>query len=318
VSAEPASRFHAADGRLHVWLRILSVLVVVLVAVSVANLPRVWLEGPAAELTQAATLFILAIGSFAWLTKRLDRRPVVSYGLRNDRGWWTDLLAGLFIGLLVGVVALLVLLAGGWTQITGVGAGTTAGEAAAALGAAMLLTVAAATWEELVFRGHLISNVGEAFARRRPPRSAAFRALLLSVLLFALLHAPELAAAGTAPPLIGIAHLIAMAALFGVAYIYTGQLGLPLGIHIGHNLAIHHLLGLHGELADESRSVLAATFDGPHWIIRMSGSAQLLGAAAGALSLWIWLKWRHQPIGPAAAITQPAPQAQYDAATSDN
>lgn len=134
-------------------------LVVVSVAVSVANLPRVWLEGPAAELTQAATLFILAIGSFAWLTKRLDRRPVSSYGLRNDRGWWTDPLAGLLIGLLVGVVALLVLLAGGWAQITGVGAGTTVGEAAAALGAAMLLTVVAATWEELVFRGHLMGGL---------------------------------------------------------------------------------------------------------------------------------------------------------------
>jgi uncharacterized membrane protein len=102
VNAQPASRFRAADGRLHAWLRIPIMLVVVFVAVSVATLPRVWLEGPAAELTQAATMFILAIGSFAWLTKRLDRRPISSYGLRNDRGWWTDLLAGLLIRLLVG------------------------------------------------------------------------------------------------------------------------------------------------------------------------------------------------------------------------
>lgn len=85
MSAHPASWFRAADGRLDVRLQILIVVLVGFVAVSLASLPLFWLEEPAVEITHAVALFILAIGSFVWLTRRLDRRSTSPYGLRNDR-----------------------------------------------------------------------------------------------------------------------------------------------------------------------------------------------------------------------------------------
>ena len=296
VSAATSSHLHAADGRLHAGLRILTVVLALIVGMSLAALPHLWYGRTLATFLQAVLMLPLMGAGFFLLAPRLDRRPVGSYGMQLDRGWWSDLVAGIVIGTVMVATAAAVLLGGGWAQVEEVWSpGTTEPAVAAALAAALLLTAVTALWEELVFRGHLIANAAERRARRRSARSAVAGGVLLSIPAFASLHVFSLDAPGTAPWGLALAHLLALGALLGVAYAFSGRLALPLGIHIAHNLSVVAIVGMRGEFSERSATVVRLGIDGPSWLVGMSGIAQLIGVGIGSAVLWAWLRRSGRP-----------------------
>lgn len=204
---------------------------VILVNVVAKGLVRIY--GPALKtaISQAGTLLpaLMALGASA-VCLRLERRPLASIGLRFDRRWLGEFALGT-----VGGIALLVAVA---LAIRATGAFHW--ERNAAWGGGQLLRGAwiylwAATFEELVFRGY-------PFQRLLQGGLGPNLTLALFAVLFGVAHLGN-------PGLIGAAKIwatlnIALAAvLLGLAWLRTGSLALPIGIHLGWNWCQGELLG---------------------------------------------------------------------------
>lgn len=87
--------------------------------------------------------------------------------------------------------------------------------------------------------------------------------------------------------------------LFQWAYLRTGSLWLPIGIHFAWNLLQDNLLNLPGERAGDALFGLATRQQGPGWIVGTSygievGFAGVLGVIAALAGIWVWTDRRNQ------------------------
>lgn len=98
---------------------------------------------------------------------------------------------------------------------------------------------------------------------------------------------------------------LAMGALFGLAYAYTGGLGLPIGIHLAGNLSFAQLFGLSGDFNGELAAIVRLDVEGPGWLAGPGGVAQLIAVAVAYLAVWGWLRRRHAPVHIHASIARP-------------
>lgn len=192
-------------------------------------LPLLLIRLPAIPITNSEFLAaqlasVIAVTAAVFLSRRwLDRRSISSLGLQLERRSGLDLLAGFLIaGLMMLLIFLLEWLAG-WLII---GAPEAAASPALhpAIGLlAMLAAFAATGWqEELYFRGYLLQNL-------RDGLNLAW-AVGLSTLLFSLAHFanPNASAAG-------LAGILLAGFFMAYAYLASGRLWLPIGLHIGWN-----------------------------------------------------------------------------------
>ncbi|WP_171006614.1 CPBP family intramembrane glutamic endopeptidase [Halalkalirubrum salinum] len=211
----------------------------------------------------------------------IDKRPIHTYGLQIDRRWGVDVLVGLIIGGAIPTVATVLGLLGGWI---------TAGEAVYTptatyvrdLGFAIVITVGIAAVEELVFRGYILSNAIEGLDFRwlsQPVTIAT--ALGLSALLFALIH--------PAPELVNGLHFLSAGLLLGLAYLLSGQLALPIGIHAGFNFVSAYVFPT---AADPSFAVISLSTTGPNWLISQTGLIPTALQIPAALVMISYLWWR--------------------------
>lgn len=181
----------------------------------------------------------LAIGAAVVVASRyVDRRSLAAFGLAADRAWWRDLVAGLGIGF--GLVAALYL-AG---VAVGVYTPTVAPNApsgyslAGAFGLVAAFTIVVGVYEELLFRGHLLSNAADGLTAVLGARRAVLGAVALSSLGFGLVHGLN---PGMTP--LGVATITVAGAALAAGYVLTGRLALPIGFHITWNFA-HLVFGL--------------------------------------------------------------------------
>lgn len=196
-----------------------------------------------------------------------------------------------------GLASGLVLVAGGWMQVTEVfSAGIRQGLWSGLL-AGTVAFVATGVYEELMFRGYVISNAAEALTRRRPTRRAVLGAVAISAVVFAAVHPPAFFTSAAPMPLV-IVFFLLMGAIFGLAYVYTGQLALPIGLHITVNLFGNYVSPSMAmpEEAEQLARVVRTTTDGPGWVVGEGGAAMVIATAVGGLLVWAWLQLRHRPL----------------------
>jgi membrane protease YdiL (CAAX protease family) len=193
----------------------------------------------------APALFFVAIGVALFLAARfLDKRPIRDYGLAFNRTWWIDFASGAVMGILfhAGVTAAHYGL--GWAEVTEV-ASTGAFEVplAAALALVFLQFAAIGTWEEVLFRGVFILNTTEGFSGWNASRTTrVVGAWLASTVVFGLLHVSS--AGGEGVPIHAVVLQATVAGVyFGLPYLWTGRLALPIGLHITTNFASVALFG---------------------------------------------------------------------------
>lgn len=179
-----------------------------------------------------AIVLLLGIGL---LSRVLDRRPLHDLGLRTDRTWRREFLVGTSVGGGIVVGALLLSLATGWQSVSG----TQLPEnpilwPVLALGAAVFQLVIVVP-EELFARGYLITNIIEGL----PGNSVVSRtvaagvAVVVSGLLFFFTHA-----IGRPDASIWFGIMAGgLGAVLAIAYILTGHLATPIGLHFGMNFA---------------------------------------------------------------------------------
>jgi len=180
--------------------------------------------------TQASTALGVTLSIFA-ARRWLDRRSFVSLGIQVDRGALNDFLFG--FALLGGLAALEALVGWsvGWFGFAApVRHDPSAPSVVGALPVSLFVLATVAWTEELLFRGYYLQNIREGWNLTA--------GVLLTSLLFPLVH-PNLSG-------LGYLHLALAGLLLAFAYLRSGRLWLPIGLHLGWNFVGLSVFGLTG------------------------------------------------------------------------
>lgn len=215
------------------------------------------------------------------ICQTLRRKPLTEVTGALDKAWLIQLGLGLAIGALLMLAPALVLFA------TGAARWTVSAQGASALFSAASLMAAVAIAEELLFRGfifqRLIDGLGQWWAQ------------LIIGGLFVLTHSTALEGAGEIRYLAGLNIFIA-SLMFGLAFIKTRSLAMPIGIHFAANFVQGGVLGF-GVSGNDEQGFLNPVLSGPDWLT--GGAFGLEASVPGlicviAITAALW-RWRHQP-----------------------
>jgi membrane protease YdiL (CAAX protease family) len=316
------------------WRLIGQFAVFVMTATLLTSLPAIsWFyvnsAGSAAAQSAAGSPALFFIGSLSsllstffsvWLAGRfLDRRPFVDFGFRLDGGWWLDLLFGMALGALLMTTIFLVELGLGWVTVEGAFETVEPGTRFAL--AILLPTgifVCVGVYEETLTRGYQLRNAAEGLNYPAlGPRGAVLLAWVLSSIFFGALHAANPNASTMSTLNIAMAGL-----MLGFGYVLTGQLAIPIGLHITWNFFQGNVFGFPvSGLRPVGATFLSTEQGGPTlWTGGSFGpEAGLLGPAAmilggGLIALWVRLRSGklsiHTPIAEGPKQNRPAPPTE--------
>jgi len=217
---------------------------------------------------------VLALLAYRWVVRRTEHREPVEVGPAGaGRSLGRGLLLG--VGMSAVVVGGIALLGGyrvdGWGSVPG---------AAGLLG----LAVAAGVTEELVFRGVLFRIVEQ--------RTGTWIALAFTAVLFGAMHLlnPNATLWGA------VAIAVEAGAMLAAAYAATRTLWLPIGLHIGWNVALGAVFGAEVSGAGTSTGLLDGVTSGA---VLLSGGefgpeASLLAVLAGLTMTVVLLRLAHR------------------------
>ncbi len=307
-------------------LQIVVVLVLVLIALATQTLTIAQLTDtqymmefvgsrPALRLVAIFVDFAVTMGA-VWLAGLLlDRRRFANFGFHFNKDWWIDLGFGLFLGALLMSLIFMIELAAGWVRITGTFVTNTPGAPfALALLIPLILFITVGIQEEAFSRGYQLTNLAEGLNWKSVgPRWAALIATLLSSLIFGLLHAWNPNAS-----LISTLNLSLAGILLAMGYILTGELAIPIGIHITWNFFQGNVFGFPVSGMDASWATFIA--------IEQSGPALWTGGAfgpeaglmdigatlIGILLIVLWAKLRYGRVGLHTALAEAPTRTQVE------
>jgi len=247
----------------------------------------------------ATTLIIVSLKLGA---RKIDRRDFSIYGVALSRSWMKQFFVGL--GLAAGLMTFVFVVeySAGWIHITGYFGVTKAGNILAmSFLFSLVKVIAVGIYEELLFRGLILRNFAEGLSGLGglSRRSTQALALVLSSLLFGALHLtnPNSGAAST----VGI-FFIGM--FFGLGYLATGRLAIPIGLHMAWNFFQGAVYGFPVSGDKEPACILLTHQTGP--ALFTGGSfgpeAGLMGIAAavlGVLALLLYVRRQNRAAGQA-------------------
>lgn len=252
----------------------------------------------------AAIAITAAVAVAGWL---FDRRSFADFGFHRGRGWWVDFAFGLALGALLMAGIFAAELALGWVTVTDVW--QTSGGLAfpVAILVPLVAFLLVGYYEELLVRGYLLRNLAEGLGFGPiSSRWALLLAWLLTSALFGFLHAGNPNATFVSSFNIGLAGLF-----LGLGTLLTGELAIPIGLHITWNFFQGNVFGFPVSGTRVSNATLFA--------IRQTGPEQWTGGAfgpeAGIIGLiaiaigcgltLLWVRWR------TGRIVLHAPFAKY-------
>lgn len=217
------------------------------------------------SLPAAGTLWFLLLGLAATLavfitTKYISKASLASLGISFDKLALTDLLMGIGISALIMICMYFLLLGSGYIAFDGFSWWTDDEHTLNVLTSASLWSMLAvlfqftvvAWWEELAFRGIILQNISAGLNIKW--------GVILSTLGFALIHAGNPNATILSTVLIMIITLKLV-----YAYLKSGQLWLPIGLHLGWNFFQASVFGF-ASSGHVSPSLIAQTPIGPDWL----------------------------------------------------
>ena len=253
-----------------------------------------WVVGIAADLLRLAAVLLATLVAARWI----DLRPLWNYGLRLDRVWLVDLIFGALLGaLLMGGVFLVEWLAG-WVIVTDwwVSEEPTA-PFVLTIWAPLTWFVVIAIAEELLCRSNQLLNLAEGWHPVGRVQAVVL-AWLVSSAIFGLLHVynPHSNWYTTL-------YLAGYGVFFGLGYLLTGQIALPIGLHFAWNFVQGNVFGfpVSGRTA-HATSVMAIEQSGPAlWTGGAfgpeAGLLGLLAALVGSGVIVLWVRWRYGHVG---------------------
>lgn len=247
-----------------------------------------------------------------WLAGRLlDRRRFSDFGFRFSRNWWADFIFGLALGAVLMVLIFLIEWLAGWVTISGTFVTTMEGwPFALAILIPAVMFVMVGIGEELFSRGYQLTNFAEGFwGMKVSPQWSVVIATLVSSAIFGILHIFNPNAS-----LISSFNIFLAGILLAMGYILTGELAIPIGLHISWNFVQGNVFGF----PVSGGSTHAATFiaiqqGGPDlWTGGAfgpeAGLVGVLAMALGALLIVGWVRLRYGRVAlhiPLAEYTPP-------------
>lgn len=204
---------------------------------------------------QFALLAIGATVAVAIARKFFDRKSMVSMGLHFDRWAALDVVAGIANSALVMAGTYGLMVATGFIEFNGFTWWQTADASATiawvVAGVIFQLTIVS-WWEELVFRGYLLQNLVDGTSMRW--------AIVISSVLFGFGHAFNPGAT-----LLSSVLIVIITPQLIYAYVKTGQLWLPMGLHLGWNFFQASIFGFAAS-GQSSPSLISQSPVGPEWL----------------------------------------------------
>lgn len=210
------------------------------------------------------TLWFFLLGLAATLatfitTKYISKQPINSLGLKRYLAV-KDLLVGIIISALIMAFMYITLLGLGYIQFDGFSwwnddSHTLANFTSASIGTALAIFfqfIIVAWWEELAFRGIILQNIAKGLNIKW--------GILISTLGFGLIHAgnPNATVLSTVLIIIITFQLV-------YAYLKSGQLWLPIGLHLGWNFFQASVFGF-ASSGHMSPSMIAQTPVASDWL----------------------------------------------------
>ena len=284
-----------------------------------SGLQRFLLESPRLMLVFSLGALAACLAS-VWLAGRfLDRRPLADFGLHFKRSWWLDFGFGLGLGAFLMLAIFLVELAAGWVTVSG--AWVTRNPAVPfplAILPPLVTFLAVGFYEELFSRGYQLRNLAEGLNWPAwGPRGTLALATLLSSAIFGLLHIFNPHASFVS----SFNIFVVGALLLALGYLLTGELAIPIGVHITWNFFQGNVFGFPVSGGDfRSATLLSIRQSGPElWTGGAFGpEAGLLGLGAallGSLLVVGWVRWRYGRVALHTALVE-APQHSRSKSTS--
>lgn len=253
-----------------------------------------------------------------------DRRKFGDYGFHVNRQWWADLGFGLGLGAVCMVFIFLVELAFGWIKVTDLTSPGNTLPFALGIGLAVVNFILVGVQEEIFSRGYLMRNLAEGFNWRGiGPRVALLIGYFISSSIFGLLH---LGNPNTS--IISTVNLVVAGLFLGLGFLLTGELAIPIGLHITWNFFQGNVFGFPVSGGKAGATFIAVEQGGPDWMTggAFGPEAGVIGLLAIALGCWLTLVWVKRTrgsaklreslaifkpqLGKAAVAAQPAAEAE--------
>ncbi|WP_416838319.1 CPBP family intramembrane glutamic endopeptidase [Haloferax sp. DFSO52] len=241
------------------------------------------------------------IGGFV-AARYVDRRTVSDLGFGIDRAWAVDFVFGLVLGGVLMSAIFAVGLTAGWVAIETVGFGFDRLMGAAAL-LAFFISVGIA--EELLLRGVILTDIAEGMRWRFDVRTAIVVGLLLSSAIFGIAHLMNPNSSVTSTLSITLAGV-----MLGFGYVLTGDLAIPVGVHISWNFVQGGIYGFAVSGLDFGTSLVETTEQGPELVTggAFGPEAGLLGVGAmflGIVCIALYIRFRYGEVRFDPGVTIP-------------
>jgi membrane protease YdiL (CAAX protease family) len=304
-------------GQLIIWAVIALLVQIGLgsIALMIRTLQGKVTAGPMTLLGSPLTIMLMALGivvslvASVWLAGRfLDRRPFADFGFHMNGNWWTDLGFGLFLGAVLMLLIFLIEFGAGWVTVTGTFETDNPDVPFfLAILVPLIIFVAVGIYEELLSRGYHLHNMAEGMNWKAiGPRWALVIATLLSSALFGLVHLGN----PNASFISSFNIFIAGAVILATGYLLTGELAIPIGVHITWNFFQGNMFGFPVSGADFGfAKFISIQQGGPDvWTGGAFGpEAGLLGLGAmllGGALIALWVRWRYGRVGLHTALAE--------------
>lgn len=161
----------------------------------------------------------------------LDRRPFRDFGFHRGQGWWKDFFIGLGIGALVMAMIFLVEMTLGWVRVSGFFTPKSGNPFWLGVLVDLVTFICVGVYEEMLFRGYIQRNLMEGLNLRwLTPRTAVILATILTSIIFSILHLMNPGAS-----LMSFLNIFLAGIFLSLGFILTGELALPIGLHIAWN-----------------------------------------------------------------------------------
>ncbi|WP_119065610.1 CPBP family intramembrane glutamic endopeptidase [Rubrobacter indicoceani] len=288
-----------------------------LAAISLLSIPLFLSGGPGAAESGPQLFLVSSLGSLVatllslFLAARfLDRRRFREYGFSLDRGWFLDLGFGLALGALLMSGVFLTQLAFGWVSVTGAFySGFDGVPFILGILPPLVVFLCVGIYEEAASRGYQLRNISEGLNYPSiGPRVSVLLAWVATSAVFGLLHLGNPNA-----DLVSTLNISLAGLLLGAGYVLTGELAIPIGLHITWNFFQGSVFGFPvSGLASLGGSFLTVEQSGPEtWTGGEFGpEAGLLlpfVIGLGTLATIFWVKLRHGQVGIATRIAEAPP-----------
>jgi membrane protease YdiL (CAAX protease family) len=226
-------------------------------------------------------LTLYTIG-YTWAFMRIvERRPLRSLGLSWRRGSPSDFVKGIGLAVLVLGMVFAFSLATGAIRVLGFARpASPTGSVVGYLAGALVAFLSVGLYEEVMFRGYVLQTLSE--------RSGRFVAILVSSIIFALLHG-----ANPGADAFGMLNTTAIAFILSVLYFRTQSLWMPIGFHFAWNFSLGYVYSL---------PVSGIPLHGILNVVEVDRASRVTGGSYGpeaglactiALAAWgAWLIWK--------------------------